>query len=263
MITNYYTLRLIALDLRRRFTDAVLSRVFTQHRDELVLTCTTNDSEGHIVVSCETGRNFILCRDEFPRAKRNSIDLFEKLGGARVRDIRMDPVDRQIIFQTDGPYRLVVQLYGSRANVFMVDDANVVQGAFLKPKEFVGKAVAKSPPRPAVGTATDLRQRLQTGDPLLASALKRIFPQYGPEVSAELLYRAGLEADNVGSQLTGNSVERLFDLSLELERQLTDHAAPRIYFDGLVARTFSWRMEAVHSLVRCLSRSAVAAFQPP
>lgn len=239
MITNYYTLRLIALDLKRRFAGALLSEIFTQHREELVIGCTGKGAEGHIIVSCETGKNFILSRDEFPRAKKNSIDLFPKITGTHISDILMHPSDRQIIIHSDSNQRLIVQLFGSRANVLLVDATHTIRGAFLKPKEAVGKMYTDAAPSQAVQNVEQLHERLGSGSDLLPAGLKRCFPLFGPEVFAELLFRGGLEPEKQSAQLTDSEVKRLFDVSRQLQTELVEHPSPRIYFEGVRARTFS------------------------
>lgn len=239
MITNYYTLRLIARDLHRRFADFTISQIFTQHRNELVITCTRENDEGHIVISCEPARNYILCREEFPRARRNSVDLFPEIIGARIQEIHIHPSDRQMIITANNPDRLVVQLFGSKANVLLVDGKNIIRDAFLKPKKTIAKQVEEKAAEELIESVADLRNRLKSEDADLGKMLKRCFPQFGSEVTRELLHRANLTGDISTSALSDQEMQRLFDVSQTVRKQLTEHALPRLYYEDKAAKFFS------------------------
>jgi len=138
MISNYYTLFHIVKDLQYQITSSTITDVFTQFEGEFVITLKSGEEERFLIVSCEPSRNFLLFTERFSRARRNSMTLFEKLKDARIYQIFIHPADREITLQMAGNYRLIIHLYGHKANAFVVDEHNVIVDAFLKPREVVG-----------------------------------------------------------------------------------------------------------------------------
>ncbi|MCI0707603.1 MAG: NFACT RNA binding domain-containing protein [Ignavibacteriae bacterium] len=238
MLTNYYTLRFIAQDLNRTLSGSVIAQIFTQYRDELVISCEWNTSECHVILSCDPVRNYILRRDEFPRAKRNSVDLFKKLHGARLSEVTIHPSDRQVVFHTDRQYSLIAQLFGAKSNVLLVKDG-IIEDSFLKRKEYAGKSLGERRPFTPPQSADEFHKALISSDAELQPALKRCFPSFGSEAVREIIHRADLEPDTHISHLTSDNAQRLFETSNETLMTLAQHPSPRIYFEGNKAETFS------------------------
>lgn len=238
MLTNYYTLRFIAQDLNRRLSGSIIAEIFTQHHDELVVSCESDTADGHVIISCDPSQNYIILRDEFPRAKRNSVDLFKELHGARVSEVAIHSSDRQMIFHTDRLHTLVVQLFGTKANALLVKDG-VIEDAFLKHKEYTGKPLGERIPFTPPQSAEELHKALTSSNAELQPALKRCFPSFGSEVVREIIHLAGLESDADITHLTSQNTERLFEASRKIFTLLTEHPSPRIYFGEHKAETFS------------------------
>jgi len=238
MLTNYYTLRLIAHDLHRRLAGSVLADMFTQHKDELVVACASETTEQYIIISCDPARNYLVLREEFPRAKKNSVDLFSELRGARLQDIQVHPTDRQVILRTDTDYKLIIQLFGPKANVLLVSDAEV-RDAFLRRKDYVGQQLKdrKAPTSPK--SPNELLAFLSASKGELHAALKRCFPQFGTEAVREMVYLTTLDPAAAAPGITEEEAEKLFEAGRTIARLFDEQPAPRIYFDGGKAAAFS------------------------
>jgi len=238
MLTNYYTLRFIAQDLNRRLSGSAVAQIFTQYRDELVVSCESGTAEAHVNISCDPGRNYIVLREEFPRAKKNSVSLFKELHGAAIREVAIHPSDRQMLFHTDTPYILTVQLFGAKANVLLVKDG-VIHDAFVKRKDYAGKALEERKPFSPPHNESELHSALASNAGELLTALKRSLPSFGSEAVREMIFLSGLTPETIASSVTPEDAARLFEASRTLLADLTDRPAPRIYFDGNSAVTFS------------------------
>lgn len=238
MLTNYYTLRLIADDINRTLTGTKITQIFSQHRDELVITCTSKSGKRHLLVSCKPSLNYVYLRDEFARAKRNSVDLFPAVIGTRIQSVYLHPNDRQLVLETDTPHQLIIRPYGSKANVLLVSGL-VIQDAFRDRKEIVGKEFDEKKHPPVPENVTDFTERLRSSQGELQTALKIIFPKFGPEVVRELLFLCGLPPTVLCSELSTQEREQLFYASHHIQKVLTEEASPRIYFEGTTPRVFS------------------------
>jgi predicted ribosome quality control (RQC) complex YloA/Tae2 family protein len=242
MLTNYYTLRHIAGDLNRRLRHAAIDAVFTQERNELVMSFLVpgeGASAGCVVVSCDPGENVLSWRDAFRRAKRNSVELFSSAVGARVQQVSISPGDRRISFSL-GTTTIVVDLFGSRANVLLVDDRLKIVAAFLKPRELVGKELEATKSVAVPTTFEDFTHRLvEMSEATTLAAVKRCDPLLGTVAAREVIFRAGLDESALVSHLTQGERTRVFEQYEAVHASLVETGAPRIYYEGNIPRQFA------------------------
>jgi predicted ribosome quality control (RQC) complex YloA/Tae2 family protein len=228
MIVNYYTLFHVAAELNREFSGLAVNEIYTQHRSELVVSFTKTDAV--IIVGCEPSNNVLYARESFARARRNSANLFAAVNGMTVSKIAMHPTDRQIQICLDDGHELVVQLFGSKANIFLLDSVGSVTDTFLKKGTALSvKLCTPVPVQPAV-TSDHLRSLYN--DQTLAAALKRTFPLYGAVLLQELLIRSGINGHQTVESMLETEIERVMDVSQQLTEELLSAPMPRIYFKG-------------------------------
>ena len=130
MITNYYTLVHVASELEHEFTGRAVDEIFTQHRGELVISF--KETPAVIIAGCEPANNFIYARKTFARARRNSADIFTDIPGTIIDKVFMHPTDRQLYIHLKDKREFVVQLFGSKANVLLLNASGTITETFLK-----------------------------------------------------------------------------------------------------------------------------------
>ena len=235
MITNYYTLVHIAAELEHEFAERTVNEIFTQYRGELVIAF--KETPAVILVGCEPANNFIYARNTFARARRNSANLFTDVPGAVVGKIFMHPADRQLHIRLKDMRELVVQLFGSKANVLLLDANGIITETFLKKSDV--KVTGNESVRSETGMSTpDIFQSMYADQPLI-TALKRMLPHYGPVIVRELLARAGLNGDQPVHTFLENEIARLLDTAMIIKKELLAPPLPRVYFDGTSPVRFS------------------------
>ena len=136
MVTNYYTIAHVARELHKAVAGKTITELFSQQRGELVVAFV--DSLVMVAVGCEPSNNFILVRKNYSRARRNSLNVFPSLHNVIVESIAIHPNDRAVIFHLANKQRLIAELFGSKANVVLVDESNKIIDAFLKKKILLG-----------------------------------------------------------------------------------------------------------------------------
>lgn len=239
MLHNYYTLRFITADLDRTLKGAPIQSLFSQNKNELVISFQGGPA---LIASCEPGANFLSLRSSFARAKRNSIDIFPFLHGAVVQAISIQPADREIGVKVSGNRHLLIQLYGSRANVLLVDDDRRISDAFLHPALIKGTTAPiarQTSPHPDSFESFDGRLRT-IGHLSLVSVLKKMYPLFGSLVIREMLFRSGIiEETATVAEISPVLSRKLFDAACQLEEELTQRASPRIYSRDSSAVAFS------------------------
>lgn len=234
MVANYYTLLHVARDLDKRLSGKRLHAAFSQNKNELIIHC---EGDLFVVANCEPHANSIFLKTSFFRTKKNSVGFFETLHGQTIGGVDVNPSDREVIFRFPA-HRVIAQLFGSKANVLLVDSKNAILESFLKPKDFVGKNYT-SRERKEIQSAEALHEQLkQFRDDTLLSAVKKSFPQLGAGLVREVLVRARLASDQKTTDVTRADSSALYASYESLLHEVMTNPSPLVYFDGEQARVF-------------------------
>ncbi len=230
VIANYYTLLHVAGDLHRVLAGLPLTSAFSQHRHELVLTF--GAAETHSVIArCEPSGNALYLRDDFHRARRNSVEFFEEAYGETVASTDIAHNDRSVSIVLSSGRRILLQMFGSRANVLLMDASAAVVGSFRKLS--AATSPRTSEPTPDDSGPFPLRLRaIGTRAPQLPAALKRLDPTLGSILVQEVLVRCALDASRTVDSLTDRDIDALGTVLAGLRGQLLAPPVPRIYLDG-------------------------------
>jgi predicted ribosome quality control (RQC) complex YloA/Tae2 family protein len=228
MITNYYTLVHVAADLDHEFAERRVNEIFTQYRSELVISF--EDTPAVIIAGCEPANNCIYIRKTFARARRNSVNLFSDISSTIIEKVFMHPADRQLHIRLNDKRELVVQLFGSKANVLLLDANGIMTDTFLKKPDV--KLTETEPNYAAHGFITPESFLSMYADQPLITSLKCVLPQFGPVLVRELLARTGVNGDQTVNPFLENEMGRLLDAAQKMKEELLAQPSPRVYFDG-------------------------------
>lgn len=242
MISNYYTLRFLAADLDRTLRGSEIEEIFCQSKNEL-LVCLKTDSDARcLTVSCEPSVNYLFLRSQVNRARKNSVDVFRVLGGRLVRSVTIQPADRELVLHCSGDLRLVVRMFGSKANVLLVDDQNTVVDSFLNAKDLRGSILSRT----TESTQTrewalgEFEARLRSiGSILLPAAIKKLLPFFTTLLIREACFRSRISEHKVVAELTEIDSEQLFVSCSAMLKELEEHPQARIYSQTGMPPTFS------------------------
>jgi len=239
MITNYYTLFHLASEFNTEFSGHIVNEIYTQFRGELVVSF--RETPAAILVGCEPADNYIYARKEFARARRNTADIFTELHRSVVNKVAIHPADRQIYFQFEDKRKLIVQLFGSNANILLIDKNDIVADLFLKKSDLKNTKLELSSQiqYPNIQETSHDRIFAMYKDQPLAAALKCIFPHFGSVLVRELIVRAGLNDELTISDLSENVTARLLNNARQLKEELLSPPSPRVYSHGTSPVRFS------------------------
>jgi predicted ribosome quality control (RQC) complex YloA/Tae2 family protein len=239
MITNYYTLFHIAVELNQEFSGRIVDEVFTQYRGELILSF--RETPAVILVGCEPANNYIYARKTFARAHRNSTNLFSEVHGMMIEKISIHPTDRQIYVRLKDERELIVQLFGSKANILFVDTNGMVTDLFLKKSDLKNTKLElfSQIQHPDIPESLHNSIVATYGGQPLATALKRIFPLFGTVLIRELLTRVGLNGEQPLADVLENEIDRLLNSAQRLKEELLSPPSPRVYSNGTSPVRFS------------------------
>jgi predicted ribosome quality control (RQC) complex YloA/Tae2 family protein len=242
MISNYYTLRVLAADLDASLRGSKIEEAFCQSKNELLVSCEHEDEHKTLAVCCDPAMNYAFLRGQTNRAKKNSVDVFKSLWGRFIRSVSISPSDRELVLTCSGEVRLLVRMYGSKANVLLVDERDFVLDAFLNPKDFRDATLSEpSTDRPQRRwTMGEFHAHLRAiGTILLTAAIKKLFPLLNNTLVRELCHRSRLDERQLAAELSDQDIVRLFATCEEMLKELEETPRPRIYFHNDAPTTFS------------------------
>lgn len=125
MHNNYYFLRQLTPSLEKALRHTVISECFSQNKEELIIRFETKNSPFFIKASLPPSFSCLSFPDNFHRARRNSVDLFENLIGQRVENLHQCENDRSFVIRFGNNFALLFKMHGNRSNVILFKDDRV------------------------------------------------------------------------------------------------------------------------------------------
>jgi predicted ribosome quality control (RQC) complex YloA/Tae2 family protein len=127
MHNNYYFLRQLTPALEKAIRLSVVSECFSQNKEELVIRLERKESPFFIKASLSPSFSCLSFPENFQRARKNSIDLFAKLIGQRVEEIRQYENERSFAIIFGNNFSLLFKMHGNRSNVVLFHENNVTE----------------------------------------------------------------------------------------------------------------------------------------
>lgn len=124
---NYYFLRKLSAQLEPIIKGSVISECFSQTRDELIVRFEIKEKSFFIKSSLQSEFCCLFFQEDFSRARKNSVDLFEPLIGLYVEGITQYTNERSFSLDLSEGYRLLFKMHGNRANVVLFKGDEAIQ----------------------------------------------------------------------------------------------------------------------------------------
>jgi predicted ribosome quality control (RQC) complex YloA/Tae2 family protein len=131
MHNNYYFLRQLSAELRKRLVTFELGVCFSQNKDELILGFFNREKEFYIKAILTSSFSTLAFPAEFKRSKKNSVDLFKELIGLKVEDVVQHLNERSFHIEFENNYKLMFKMHGRRSNILLFKE-NVLVSLFNK-----------------------------------------------------------------------------------------------------------------------------------
>lgn len=130
MYKSYYFLNRYILDLKKKIVGRRIVSVFSQEKERLVIHL-TNEEDNYLEISATPSQPYILLRNKYYRAKRNTIDFFQELNNSVISDLLIASDDRVILINTSNG-EVYFAIRGQQTNIIYNNQNNTK--AFLKIK---------------------------------------------------------------------------------------------------------------------------------
>lgn len=242
MVTHYFTLHALSKELDEHLRDGLILEVYTQHKNELLMTICRESREMCLTISIEPALNYIYLRDTVSRARKNTVDIFPQVLQNRITGITLHPHDRIMQIQLESDLTIRVHLYNTSAsNIVLIRKQGVVEDAFKHSKDVKGQVV-KAPglsDSRFLGDPNSFTTLLQSfsSDSIFA-CLKTALPLLGSTIAREVLHRSRIDEKQKTIDCTPIDVERLARCIEAIHGEL-EHPHPTIYYRGDVPKILS------------------------
>ncbi len=225
MISNYYTLKYLAETAAPLLVGNILTGMFTQEKDELVISF--GPSTPALVISCRPAASTFYLHGGIARARRNSTDIMQECRDVRLTALSITPGDRVVRLALEDGRTLAAQFFGSKSNVLLVQNSTI-EDAFKNAGKIAGGAY-NALGEEIIFDFAQFRQLLKVDPASHASAvLRKNFPVLGSTVAREVLFRAGLpftaQAGQVTAEMRAALEQAIRSITLELQ-----HPLARVY----------------------------------
>jgi predicted ribosome quality control (RQC) complex YloA/Tae2 family protein len=282
MLTNYFTLRLIASTLDGSLRNRQIVEIACYQKNTLTLTC--KGESRRLLILCDRLQPTAYLHGKLSRPSRNVMKIFPGETGAVLTGIDVPSPDRVLRIKLSNRKYLFASLYGPAPNVFLCSPEGNILDSFKKLRQHT-----IATPRDQQNLTPDHGVALRNYDLVLdiegfqksisaegnASALavfRKSFSVLGKTLALESFARADLPASLRSADLDSRNSGALKDAVYSILSDL-DHPTPRIYLgpgeraayfsliplliaDGLDERVFEDISNAVHFF---LARSHTAA----
>jgi predicted ribosome quality control (RQC) complex YloA/Tae2 family protein len=119
---NYFFLRNLAIELTSALSGARLEEVFTQEREELVLSLRlAGGAQFYIRAFLRAELTYLHFPAEYNRARANTASLFQDAYGLSVLDVQAVPYDRSLYITLQNNYTILFKLHGNRSNIALLN----------------------------------------------------------------------------------------------------------------------------------------------
>ncbi|MGE5497417.1 MAG: NFACT RNA binding domain-containing protein, partial [Syntrophothermus sp.] len=254
MYKNYFYLNRQIIELNEELQGSLLSESFSQEKDRLILAFSKDGSNKYLIISASQNEPYMHLRDEYHRAKKNTVDFFTEYLTSRLQAVEIATDDRIIRFRFD-KVSLYFAIRGKNTNVILVDEA-LNTDSFKKTNESQLENFLEEVTNKKMFSSYFHRPDLDAvTDPVnYVSQTKHIFPSIGKEMLAEVSFRLKgetleefkTEMDTVISDIESGDISVFFSPSMG--RVVMAPEAFNI-FDSMDKATFSTYLKAVDNFL--------------
>ncbi len=124
MYKNYFILNRIVLELNSALKGFTVTEIFSQEKDKLILKC-GGELEKYIEISVNPGEPYLTLKDEYHRARKNSIDFFGVYLPLKISKFGISDHDRLVKIHFENA-SLYFAVRGKHSNVFIEGSDGIV-----------------------------------------------------------------------------------------------------------------------------------------
>jgi len=211
MLRQYYTLEKIVEKLKF-LVGFQLCDCFTQDRNSLLIEFSDDISVHHIQLFLSTSYDAVLLRDNFARARANTVDLFPSMLGETLQNIVLSPDDRIITLKFINSEMHIVLFGGSRSSIIAVNSDDIIIDSFKSRGLEAGRRY--SMPEPNAMKLADY-----PADTKIVDALGRCDMLIGKPYAREICSRIEIDQNKLLSDFSAADLNIISSASIDFRKE--------------------------------------------
>lgn len=230
MVTNYHTLKALAENWSQDLPGCIVGDAYSQSKDELTLALASPEKTWMVRAATRSPFQYLFRSAGYNKARRNVATLFKSAFDKTVVSVRIADRDRIVFIELDDGSAFQFMLFGSSANVLLVNVDGLVVEAFQHQEKWLGQPAPLPSPAPLINTLDLFEDRWHADRKTITRALSSALPFFNATLAQEVCLRTGITSVKPAA-CSENDRHRLFDEAIRLQDELSQ-PAPRIYWDG-------------------------------
>ncbi len=225
MFKNYFILNRLIIEVNQLLKDYSLFSAFTQDKERIIFELQNKEEKKFIEISTIPNFEFISIRDNFSRAKKNTIDFFSPHLPSKITSFEISVKDRIIKIGLDKPNEAFYFLIrGKNSNVVLVND-NIIADSFKKIDQTSMEELGKEITGQSFLPLRNIPDLGSYNEESFLTDVKLKYPFIGKEIFAEVKLRKGNFADINYSDILNSAIKEVFAESIivyydtDLQRQ--------------------------------------------
>lgn len=226
MPNNYFTIREVSKYLNNNVSGYTIEEVYTQEKNKLLfeLLNSENKDSKMLEFSIEKDHNYLILKDNFSKAKKNYVNLFEDIYTKKIITAGVFNEDRAIILKLEDDTDIVFTFFSNKANCFAVKNSIIVS-SFKDKSEFIQKNISDIVSLKKKETSDTLNE----ADLKLKDMISRQYKVYGKMYTDEALFRSKLTGEDVLDESNRDVLSKQFE---EINSEL-NNPEYYLYSDGI------------------------------
>lgn len=208
MIRHYLTFVHQAEALGRVLEGWTLAECWSQERNRLALRFILDRRSLFVEISVDLHLGYALLRDDLQRARKNTIDFFTSVLGARLGSVEVHDGERVVSLRFVDGRELAIFFFGpGGGNVLSLSGGEVTESF----RRYAGEydSILRDESEDELSSRVEILQALRASDQPMAKALARAIPELGRRLAVEALVRAGLDENGSFSDFTDQQIEEV------------------------------------------------------
>lgn len=212
MLNNYFTIREAAKYLNENICGFFIDEIFAQEKNKLFINLINERKQDSRIIeySNEKGRIYLTLKENFSKAKKNYVNLFEEVYGKEILNVSLYNDDRAVRFVLADDLELIFTFFSNKANCFLTDNSIIIN-SFKDKDEYSNKSISEIIP---------LKEKTKTEyspDITIEKYLKQNYRAYGELLFNEIMFREKLNSKEIVSEANIKKIEdTISKLTVEL-----------------------------------------------
>ena len=205
MFKNYFILNRLILELNPLLHQAVVTSCFSQEKNRIILELLKNKVTYFIEISVNPGFPYLVLKESFNRAKKNSIDVFNNIPGQKIIEFQIAENDRIIKIKLDNS-ELYFTIRGKYSNIHLISKSEI--SSFKSTEDQIGIDFLYEIKSLSFISKFNIIPKLDSIKHISLQSLKVSYPIIGKEIIRE----AERRLENMNSDVTTNISNILVEL---------------------------------------------------